>query len=104
MDTNGHGSLVNKKNIVPMLCGLIDSVSVSLNAATPEDYIRRCRPQEGKEAYQAMLNFTREAIKCIPEVQMTVLDFLEKDEIEQCRAIAKNIGAKFRVRKYIAGR
>jgi len=34
IDTNGHGNLIHKRNILPELQGLVDAVSVSLNART----------------------------------------------------------------------
>lgn len=101
MDTNGHGSMIHEQNIAPCLQGLIDRLSVSLNAATAEDYVRRCHPTGGQEAYRAMLEFTREAVRYVPYVQMTVVNTIPADEIEACRKIAEGLGATFRVREYI---
>ena len=38
LNTDGHGNIINKRNIVPELVGLIDAVSISLNTADPEQY------------------------------------------------------------------
>jgi len=101
MDTNGHGSLIHGQNIAPLLKGRIDRLSVSLNAATPEAYVRRCHPAGGEAAYQAMLDFTKEAVQYVPFVQMTVVSNIPAEEIEDCRRIAEGLGAKFRVREFI---
>ena len=38
VDTNGHASLILKENTAPLFQGLVDRVSISLNAADPETY------------------------------------------------------------------
>lgn len=100
MDTNGHADLINGKKTVPLMAGLLDILSVSLNNADPERYAERCRPAFGPESYQAMLDFTREAVKVIPSVCMTVVDNMPEEEIEACRRICAGLGAEFRVRAY----
>ena len=102
MDTNGHASLINGKDTPPMLKGLVDTLSISLNYPTAEEYVRRCRPRDGEAAYRAMLDFTREAAKYVPNVVMTVVDIgISQEDIEKCRMIAEGLGARFRIRKYV---
>ena len=100
MDTNGHGDLINGRATVPLMAGLIDILSISLNDADAATYARRCRPLFGEESYQAMLDFTRQAVRVIPTVIMTVVDNMPAGEIERCRAICEGLGATFRVRHY----
>ena len=38
INSNGQGNLIHKKNIVPELVGLIDKISISLNAENAELY------------------------------------------------------------------
>ena len=38
LNTNGLGNLYHKRNIVPELAKVVDSVSISLNAPTAEKY------------------------------------------------------------------
>ena len=38
LNTDGHGNVINKRNIVPELVGLIDAVSISLNSTDPVQY------------------------------------------------------------------
>ncbi len=104
INTNGHGNFVNKKNIVPELKGLIDSISISLNAQNEDLYNRLSQPKfEG--AYQAMLDFAQECTKCGIDTTMSVVSKFREDEYEldlkKCEEIAKNTGAKFRNREWI---
>jgi TatD DNase family protein len=99
IDTNGHGNLVHKRNILPELAGLVDAVSVSLNAQNAETYFKISQPKFGLETYEAVKDFIREARKYIPEVTATVVSAPEVD-IDACRTIAEKLGARFRVREY----
>jgi TatD family-associated radical SAM protein len=100
INTNGQANLIWKKNIVPELRGLVDSISISLNAKNAEDYVKLCSPDNGEEAYEAILDFAKECVKYIPEVRLTVVDVISAHDIEMCRRIAHNIGTRFRVRHY----
>jgi len=99
IDTNGLSNLFWGRNILPELKGLVDFMSVSLNAHTEEIYDRICASFYGKESFIAVLDFIREAKKYIPEVEATVVD-LPIVDIERCREIANNLGVSFRVRPY----
>lgn len=97
LNTNGHGNLINNRNILPELKGLIDTVSVSLNAQDKETYDRLCAPAfEG--AYEAVLSFIKEAPRYIPSVVATVVE-TEGVDVAACRRIAEESGAKLRVRE-----
>lgn len=100
INTNGQANLLWKRNIVPELKGLVDAISISLNAKSAEDYVELCRPENGKEAYAAVLEFAKECIKYIPEVCLTVVDVISAHDIELCRSIVCSMGAQFRVRHY----
>ena len=99
VDTNGHGNLIHKRNILPELAGLVDAVSVSLNAHTAEAYFRISQPKFGIETYEAVKNFIREARKYIPEVTATVVSAPGID-VDVCRTVVEELGARFRVREY----
>ncbi len=98
LNTNGHGNIINKRDILPELVGLIDAISVSLNATDPEEYGRIMR-LNGPMFFDAMLDFARESVKRFPKVVLTIVDL---PEIEKPRAmtIAREIGAEFSVRPY----
>ena len=99
IDTNGHGNLFWGRNILPELKGLIDFMSISLNAESAETYDKICRSFYGPAAYPAVLDFIREAKKYIPEVEASIVDLPTVDK-EKARAIADDLGVKFRVRPY----
>ncbi len=73
IDTNGHANLIHKRNVLPELAGLVDAVSVSLNAQNAEVYEKLSQPQFGAPAYEAVKEFIREAKKYIPEVTASVV-------------------------------
>lgn len=100
LDTDGQANLVHGRNVVPELVGLIDAISVSLNAPDAETYRRICRPSAGLQAWAAVKEFISEAARLIPEVTATVVGLPDVD-IERSRKIAeKELGVKFRVREY----
>ena len=45
LNTNGHGGLINHRDITPELAGRLDAVSVSLNGSDQEEYLRLTRPR-----------------------------------------------------------
>ncbi|MCG2720992.1 MAG: TatD family nuclease-associated radical SAM protein [Thermodesulfovibrionales bacterium] len=96
INTNGHGNLIHKRNILPELQGIVDRISISLDAQDEETYNRICKPDFGN-AYHEVLNFIREAKKVIPDVSVTVVTAKGID-IEQCRRTAGKLGVGFRVR------
>lgn len=99
IDTNGTGNLFWGKNILPELKGLIDAMSISLNAQNAELYNQICQPALGENSYQAVLGFIKEAKTYIPEIEISALN-LPSVDVEACRKIAENLGVKFRVRQY----
>ena len=99
LNTNGHGNLIHKRNILPDLAGLVDAISVSLNAQGPEKYLAICRPAYGPKTYDAVLTFIREAKKYIPEVTVSVVD-LPTIDINACERIARGeLAVGFRLRE-----
>jgi TatD DNase family protein len=100
IDTDGQANLVYGRNILPELKGLVDSISVSLNAENPEKYYRLCRSPFGEESFWGILDFIREARKVVPEVLATIVDMPGVDA-EACRKLAEDeLGIKFKRRAY----
>jgi TatD DNase family protein len=99
LNTDGHGNVINHRNIVPELVGLIDSVSISLNSIDPNQYGELMR-LDGERYHNAMIEFARECVKHLPEVVMTVVGMQEIDIPSAKDFVDKHIGAKFRVRPY----
>lgn len=96
VNTNGQGNLIHQRTILPELRGLIDSISISLDAQDAETYDRICHPVF-PGAFQAVLQFIREARAMVPEVRVTVVA-LDEVDIEKCRTLADELGVGFTVR------
>lgn len=101
INTNGLGRLICGKDPLPSLRGLVDVISISLNAPTAEEYDALCHSQYGPVAFDAMLDFAREGSQLGFDVVMTVVSTLPDDKIEACRALCESAGARFRVREII---
>ncbi|HEY4716743.1 MAG TPA: YchF/TatD family DNA exonuclease [bacterium] len=99
IDTDGLASLVHGKNIPAELKGLVDSISVSMNAPDPKTYAKLCPSPYGEQAFHAVLEFIRQSKDYIPEVIATVVA-LPHLNVEECRKIADTIGVKFRIREH----
>jgi TatD DNase family protein len=99
LNTDGHGDVINKRNIAPELEGLFDMVSISLNSIDPEQY-GELMGIDGKRFHKAMIEFAREAKKYVPDVVMTVVD-IDSVDIEGARKyIEDEVGVKFKLRPY----
>ncbi|MFH1259461.1 MAG: TatD family nuclease-associated radical SAM protein [Elusimicrobiota bacterium] len=101
INTNGHGNLIAGKNILPKLAGLVDEISVSLNAGNTDDYMRICRPKWGKKTFPAIIDFIRQAKKFTPKVSITAVNLPGLTTAEDCRKLAKKLGVTFRSRPYL---
>ena len=101
INTNGLSDLIHGEKTAHKLKGLIDTVSISLNATNKEDYLKMVRPKFGIVSYDAMLSFASDCTKYVPDVVMTVVDVVtSKEEQERSREICESIGATLRVRPY----
>lgn len=99
LNTDGHGSVINKRNIVPELIGLIDAVSISLNTTDPKLYGELMRI-DGERFFSAMIEFSREAVKHLPRVVMTIVDLDDVDKEKAQTFVQDDIGATFLTRPY----
>lgn len=100
LDTDGLANLVYKRNILPELQGLIDAISVSINAGTAEEYEKICPSRYGKKAFYEVQKFILEAKRYIPDVTATAVDLPEID-IEKAKRLVEDIlKTRFRVRRY----
>jgi len=99
INTDGQANLVHGRNILPELAGLVDSISVSLNAPDASTYARLCNTPFGATGFHAVCDFIREAGRHIPHVVASAVTVPGVD-IEACRRLAESLGAEFRVREY----
>ena len=100
INTIGLGNLIHKRDITPDLKGIIDTVSISLNAPNKEEFLAITRSKYGLNSFDAMLDF---AIKCkdyVPNVIMTVVDIIGEDKIMECKNLCDKYELPLRVRPY----
>lgn len=101
INTNGLSDLIHGEDTAPKLKGLIDTVSVSLNANNPEAYLRLTRSKFGIGSWQAMLDFAQHCTAYVPKVVMTVVDQVTSPaEQEEAARICARIGAALRVQPF----
>lgn len=101
INTNGQANAYAKQNIATRLVGLVDVVSISLNAPNALEYQKYCRSVYGEEAYEHLLEFAKACIAQGIDTVLTVVDVIGEEKVEQSRLVAEGIGARFRVRKYV---
>lgn len=102
INTNGQANMIEKRDVTPLFEGLIDTVSISLNASNAKRYDEICQSVFGEAAFEGIQEFARLAKRFVPKVIFSIVDHdISKEEIEICRIIAENCGVDFRIREYI---
>ena len=102
INTNGHVNYIYKRNIIPELKGLIDTISVSLNGENEEEYNKYSNPKFDN-AYGEVKKFIKASSDAGINTVATVVDGYkgQRLNLEKCEQIAAELGAKFRVREWI---
>lgn len=101
LNSNGLSDLINGKPTAHLFEGVVDCISISLNAPDAESYQRVTRSKFGEEAYPALLKFAEDCKNCIPNVKFTAVDVISEEEIEKCKAISEKMGIPLRIREWI---
>jgi TatD DNase family protein len=100
VNTDGLANLVHGRNILPELAGLVDALSVSLNAPDAGTYARICPNRYGAASFPALLDFLREAPRHVPSVVATAVALPDLDH-DAVRRLAESIeGVAFRLRPF----
>ncbi|MGN0594847.1 MAG: TIGR04100 family radical SAM protein [Hominimerdicola sp.] len=101
LNTNGLSDLINKRDTSADFEGLIDIISISLNASDSEAYDKVTRPSfKDTDCFAEMLSFAQRVKKFVPNVMLTVVDVIGEEEIKKSQAVADSVGIKLRVREY----
>ncbi|WP_027090751.1 TatD family nuclease-associated radical SAM protein [Thomasclavelia saccharogumia] len=100
INTNGLSSIVLKRDITPDFKGLIDTVSISLNAPSKEEYYQLTRSKYGIDSFDYMLDFTLKTKQYVENVVLTVVDIIGDEKIAKCQKIADDLGVSLRVRPF----
>lgn len=98
LNTNGHGSHINKRDIAPECNGLIDVVSISINSFNPKQYAEL----SGLETrmFNEMINFAKRVKSYVEKVVMTIVNIEGIDVEKTKQTVEEKIGAEFRIRPY----
>ncbi len=100
INTSGLANLYYKRNILPELTNLIDTISVSLNAHDAKTYEQICPSRYKEKSFEAVCDFIKIAKDFIPEVIATAVD-LPSIDINKTEKLATEIlKVKFRKRIY----
>lgn len=101
LNTNGHGNVINGRDITAELRDAVDIVSVSLNESNSRDYQRICQSDLGEAGFDEMLNFAATCKAQGIDVVFSVVDTIGKKSVEKCRRVADSVHVPLRVREYI---
>ncbi len=102
LNTNGLSNLINGRDTAPEFEGVVDTISVSLNAPTSEEYDKVTRPSfKGVDCFEEMLTFAGEVKNYVPNVMLTVVDVIGEENIKKSREIADRVGISLRVRELV---
>ena len=99
INSDGQANLAHGRDILPELAGLVDSISISLNAPDAAIYSRLCNTPFGEAGFDGVCDFIRSASAHIPQVVASAVTVPGVD-IEACRVLAESLGVEFRVREY----
>lgn len=102
VNTNGHGNVINKKDILPELKGLVDEFSISLNAQNSDLYKELSQPKIDN-AYESMKDFAKKAYENGFKTTLSVVSGYKDYDVDLalCEKIAKDLHASFRNREWI---
>lgn len=100
VNTNGLSELVFGRPTAADFGGVIDTISISLNASNAEKYLELTRNKYGLASYDAMISFAKDCQKYVPQVVMTVVDVIGEEEVAACRRVCEKNGLFLRVRPY----
>ena len=101
LNTNGLVKLIRPDFDIAQFKGVIDSVSISLNAPDAKRYNEVTRPSFGEKSFEVMLDFAKQMKDVCETVGFTVVDVISTEEIEKCQKLADELSIPLRVRAYV---
>src|SRR3989344_4428748 len=93
LNTNGHGSLINPQKNVPALLkeACMDSVIVSLNATTKEQYNHWHRPHNKAKSFSASIDFIKDCCSVGLDTKVSFLNLPDFD-LDKIKAFILSLG------------
>ena len=100
VNTNGLGDLINGRETPPLLIGLVDTVSVSLNAPDAQSYLEVTRPSFGIQSFDAMVDFAARCKAASLNTVFSIVDVLPAEDIEACKRLSEQTKIPLRIRHF----
>jgi len=100
INTNGLANDIYDRDVTPEYKGRFDTVSISLNAPTKEEFLELTRSKFVISSFDDMLDFAKKCKAYVPNVVLTVVDIIGEEKIEACQKITDEIGVTLRVRPF----
>ena len=100
INTNGLANDIYGRDVTPEYKGRFDTVSISLNAPTKEEFLELTRSKFGISSFDDMLKKKKKCKAYVPNVVLTVVDIIGEEKIEACQKITDEIGVTLRVRPF----
>ncbi len=99
LNTIGLGSAIWGRDIVPELAAHLTSVSVSLNTADPDQWLKlhRPRPEMRSMGFESVLDFVRSCVLSDLQTTVTAVE-LPGVDLPAVRCLAASLGASFLAR------
>ncbi len=97
LNTNGHAELYHGRSLAAELAGLVDEISISLNADNAVEYARLVKSPWGERAWQGLQDFAASCVHAGIHVVYSIVDD-GSINVAACHELAKTAGVEFRVR------
>ena len=92
---------IKTQYVVQDMKGLLDCISISLNTPNEYRYHELVRSRFGDQAFQAMLDFAKEAKEYVPQVILSTVETTITQEAEEdCQKICDDLGVTYRIREF----
>lgn len=98
INTNGQANLIHGKDVSAEVCSACDYINVSLNECNAQKYQTHCNSVFGEDAYAALLDFARLCVSHGAKVNFSIVDSIERRDIDECVELSKKLGIPLRIR------
>lgn len=99
INTNGQANLIQGRDVSAEVCSACDYINVSLNECNAQKYQTHCNSVFGEDAYAALLDFARLCVSHGAKVNFSIVDSIEKRDIDECIELSKKLGIPLRIRQ-----
>jgi TatD family-associated radical SAM protein len=101
LNTNGHGNLINGRDITKDLSKAVDYINVSLNAQNATEYQKVCRSIYGEKAFYELIDFAKKCQARGIKTNLSIVDIIGETAVNECKILAEKHGLPLRIREMI---